>query len=120
MKSEILKELRTEKKITQNQLAKDLGVTRSLIGMIESGQQGGSREFNKTVAQYFDVSIDYLEGLTTDKHGESVERETLVSDFLKFLVTNDVIKDPDNIEPDVEKMILDMVKKEAKKLKGDK
>lgn len=118
MKADILKKLRTENKITQNQLAKELGVSRSLIGMIESGQQDGGRDLTKKVAQYFDVSIDYLEGLKEDN--ESTERETLVSNFLKFLVESGVITDSDNIDKKTHDMILNMVKTEIEILKKGK
>jgi transcriptional regulator with XRE-family HTH domain len=118
MKADRLKELRLENKITQKKLATELGVSRSLIAMIESGQQDGGRELTKKVAQYFNVSIDYLEGLADDN--KTVERENLVSNFLSFLVESGVITDPDNIDKKTQDMIFNMVKTEIENLKKGK
>lgn len=118
MKADRLKKLRQENKITQKKLALELGVSRSLIGMIESGQQDGGRELTKKVAQYFNVSIDYLEGLTDDN--KTTERETLVSNFLSFLVESGVITDPNNIDKKTQDMIFNMVKTEIEHLKKGK
>ena len=77
MNGKLLKELRTEKGLTQIALAKELGVTRSLIGMVETGKQDGGREFSKKVAEYFDVSLDYLEGLSNDRNGITKEKDRI-------------------------------------------
>lgn len=117
MKGEILKELRLEKKLTQLELSKYLGVTRSLIGMVENGRQGGGREFAKKVAEYFDVSMDYLEGLTNERHGIVKDKQMLISDFLKFLVDNGIITDENNIDDNTKELIMTMIKKEIKRIK---
>jgi transcriptional regulator with XRE-family HTH domain len=119
MKATVLKELRKEKKITQEQLAKKLGVARSSIAMVENGKQEGGREFTRKVAEYFDTSIDYLEGRTNDKQGVSSEKDALVSNFISFLVESGIIKDENNIDKKTEEMILEMVKKEVSNLKKE-
>lgn len=113
MKGEILKQLRKEKNITQAQLSTALNVTRSLIAMVESGKQEGGREFSKKVADYFNVSLDYLEGLEENTN----KRETMVSNFLKYLVDTGIIEDENNIDKETEEMILNVVKKEIAKIK---
>lgn len=121
MKSSILRNLRKEGKLTQDQLSKELGVARSLIAMVESGKQEGGREFTRKVSDYFNVSLDYLEGITDDKQGLSPEKDALVSNFIKFLVESGIIEDENKIDVNTEKMILDMVKKEVAAIrKGDK
>ncbi|CUO22219.1 MULTISPECIES: helix-turn-helix transcriptional regulator [Clostridium] len=120
MNGKLLKDLRKEKGMTQIALAKELGVTRSLIGMVETGKQDGGREFSKKVAEYFNVSLDYLEGLSDDRNGITKEKEALVSNFLKYLVETGIIKDENNIDKSTEELILAMVRKEIAKLKdGD-
>ena len=59
--SQKLKELRKSKKITQEQLAKVIGVERSSIGKYETGTIP-SIEILTRIAQYFDVSTDELLG----------------------------------------------------------
>lgn len=120
MKGKVLKELRKEKGITQEELAKQIGVARSLIGMVEADKQEGGRILATKVSKYFNVSIDYLEGLTTNKKGLGAEKETLFTNFLSFLIDNDIIKDENNIDENTKELILNMVKKEIKKIIKDK
>ncbi len=62
-----LKELRTEKKITQLKLAMELNMSQNTISRYETGErQAGYAELIK-IADYFDVSIDYLLGRTDKK-----------------------------------------------------
>ena len=58
-----LKELRARDRITQEQLAKAIGIERSSIGKYE-GKQGiiPSVDVLKALADYFGVTIDYLLG----------------------------------------------------------
>lgn len=60
---ERLKQLRTEKNIGQNQLAKDLGLSNASISYWETGKQLPTIEAVYKIAAYFDVSADYLLGL---------------------------------------------------------
>lgn len=116
MKGNRLKELRQERKLTQLELANYLGVTRSLIGMVENNKQGGGRDFTKKVAEYFNVSIDYLEGLTDERLEIAKDKKMLISDFLKFLVNNGIITDENNIDESTKELIMTMIKKEVKKI----
>lgn len=55
-----LKKLRKDKKITQLQLAIELNMSQNTISRYETGErQAGYDELIK-IADYFDVSIDYL------------------------------------------------------------
>lgn len=62
-----LKDLRKEKGITQLQLAMELNMSQNTISRYETGErQAGYDELIK-IADYFNVSIDYLLGRTEDK-----------------------------------------------------
>ncbi len=61
--AERLKELRLEKGIGQEQLAKELGVGKATISLWENALREPKLYGLITVAQYFGVSIDYLAGL---------------------------------------------------------
>jgi len=56
--------LRIEKKVIQTELANLLGVTRTQISDIENGKTTTSIERLYILADYFDVSVDYLLGRT--------------------------------------------------------
>ncbi len=60
MFSEKLKTLRKQHGITQEQLAKELGIGTSTIGMYESNIRKPSYKVLKKISNYFNVSVDYL------------------------------------------------------------
>ena len=57
-------ELRTTKNLTQQALADVVGIKKSAISMIENGQRAASIELLCALADYFNVSLDYLCGRT--------------------------------------------------------
>ncbi|MBO5223248.1 MAG: helix-turn-helix transcriptional regulator [Clostridia bacterium] len=59
-----IKELRTEKKLGQNQLADLLGVSNASISYWETGKQVPSAEVVFKLAQFFGVSADFIIGIT--------------------------------------------------------
>lgn len=59
-----IKELRNERGITQSDLAKLLNVSDRTIGYYENGQRDPDTNTLKILSEYFDVSVDYLLGLT--------------------------------------------------------
>lgn len=60
--SERIKSLRKTNKVTQDTLAELLGVTRTQISDIENGKTTTSLERICILADYFNVSLDYLTG----------------------------------------------------------
>lgn len=61
-----LKDLRTSKNLTMESLAKDLDTTRATISNFENEQRKPSLDMIIKIADYFQVSIDYLVGRTDD------------------------------------------------------
>jgi len=61
---EILKELRTEKGLTQKALAQELSITVPTLSHWECGYQEPSFKDLIALCRYFSVSADYLLGLT--------------------------------------------------------
>ena len=55
-----LKELRKQKNITQLKLAMDLGMNQNVISRYENGVRQADYEALIMIADYFDVSIDYI------------------------------------------------------------
>ena len=64
--AERLKELRTEKNIGQNALAKVLGLSNASVSYWETGKQTPSAEAVFKLALFFNVSADFLLGLKDD------------------------------------------------------
>lgn len=59
----LLKELRTNRKLTQQQLAERLGVEKSIISYYENGDRYPSYDILIKIARTFRVTTDYLLGL---------------------------------------------------------
>ncbi len=59
-----LKELRTERGLGQIQLAKELGVGKSVISLWETGKSEPTLGNLVKIALFFGVSTDYLAGLS--------------------------------------------------------
>ncbi len=55
-----LKYLRNKSRISQLKLALDLGVNQNTISRYESGEREADYKMLISLADYFDVSIDYL------------------------------------------------------------
>ena len=59
-----LKELRKKRKITQLKLAMDLNMNQNTISRYETGEREANYVALIELADYFDVSVDYLLGRT--------------------------------------------------------
>jgi transcriptional regulator with XRE-family HTH domain len=66
-----LKELRKELNLLQTDIAKILDVSVSTIGMYEQGRRNPDTETLDTLANFFDVSVDYLLGRTKHRKFET-------------------------------------------------
>ena len=58
-----LKEIRQEKKLSQKDLAKKLNISQQAISLYEKGDRELKLETWQKLADYFNVSVPYLQGL---------------------------------------------------------
>lgn len=65
---ERLKKLRKERHISQQEVAHCLGITVSAYGNYELGQRNPSYEILCKMADYFNVTVDYLLGHTNERN----------------------------------------------------
>lgn len=70
--------LRDEKDIPQGQLAKAIGVASSTVSLYETDRRAPSYDILSRIARFFDVSTDYLLGLSP-KRGEILNRNELIT-----------------------------------------
>jgi transcriptional regulator with XRE-family HTH domain len=68
---EKIKILRKTKKISQANLAEILGLSRTAITKMETNQSNTTLENAVNIADYFDVSLDYLCGRTDKRKGKN-------------------------------------------------
>lgn len=60
-----LVELRKEKKLSQSQLGEILSITQRSLSRLENGETFPDEQTLNAIADYFDVSVDYLLSRTT-------------------------------------------------------
>jgi len=68
MFTERLKSLRKENNITQKKLSDEINVSASTIGLYEQGRRSPDNETLTKIADYFEVTINYLLGRTNQKY----------------------------------------------------
>lgn len=76
--SDRIKVLRTERGITQEQLAAMLKVSRSTIGMYESGKREPDFEMSEAIADIFNVDMDYLTGRSDIQRRHPITPSTFI------------------------------------------
>lgn len=64
--SQKIRELRDESNLTQAELARNLGITQDSISLWEKGKRIPDTVYIVKLAQFFDVSTDYLLGVEED------------------------------------------------------
>lgn len=79
-----IKKLREERRLTQKELAEEMNLAQSTIAMIENDKKEGSTKTLKKLADFFNVTLDYLlsEDDEKDKINEYEEQNKLF--FSKF------------------------------------
>ncbi len=109
----VLKTLRKSAELTQDELANKLRVSRSTIGMYESGAREPDYETMENIADFFDVDIDFLFG-RTNKASSSTETYYLdkeAREAAEFLHKNPDYKVLFDASRKVKKEDIDFVKK---------
>ena len=69
--------LRKEKGLSQKQAALELGVSQALLSHYEKGIRECGLDFAVKIANYYNVSCDYILGRTADRNGLHFEPQTL-------------------------------------------
>ena len=65
----VLRQLREARRLTQRELGKALDISESTVGMYERGKREPDLETLAAIADYFNVSTDFLIGRTKKKGG---------------------------------------------------
>jgi transcriptional regulator with XRE-family HTH domain len=107
-----IKELRTEKGITQADLAKILKISDRAVGYYENGAREPDYSTLLKISEYFDVSIDYLLG-ASDIRNPNVDNKT----DKEFVAFYEGYKDLDDADKEILKATLDAF---VRAKKGDK
>lgn len=90
---ERLKKVREEKNVSREQAAKALGITYSALSKYETNKREPDFELLDKMANYYDVSVDYLLGRTKLKYRFNPDRQyDDLDDFLNDPILRDFAK----------------------------
>lgn len=73
----IISMLRKERRLSQKQVASDLGISQALLSHYEKGIRECGLDFLIKTAEYYDVSCDYLLGRTPNRNGQPIQPSNL-------------------------------------------
>lgn len=81
--AERIKQLRVEAKMTQEDLARELLVSKGAVGNWETGLRRPDPETLEAIADLFNVDMDYLLGRKNDRPEVTLEEKWLIECFRK-------------------------------------
>ncbi|MDK2812736.1 MAG: hypothetical protein PWQ78_946 [Petrotoga sp.] len=92
-----IKQLRLENNLTQEEFGKIFGIVKSTVSMYESNKSTPDDELKKKIAEYFNVSLDWLMGVSdirnpADEITEAVEDDPELLEFWNELKQREDLK----------------------------
>ncbi|MBA3926586.1 helix-turn-helix domain-containing protein [Listeria rustica] len=81
----VLKSLRKSRNLLQKEVADKIGVARTTYAMYEQGNREPDNDVLNKIADFYDVSVDYLLGRTDNPSVENVTK--------KYNSIDDIVKD---------------------------
>ena len=98
--AERLKELRLSKGLSLRELEKKTGISNSGLSKLESGQSNGTVEVLKTLADFYDVSLDYITCRPVS---------SMVDNMIKVLVDEKIIVPGEPIDQETQEMLMNII-----------
>ncbi|MFP7234184.1 helix-turn-helix transcriptional regulator [Bacillus subtilis] len=117
--NETLKKLRREKNLSQKELGNKLGLAESTIGMYEQGKRQPDYETLLKIADFFEVTLDFLLGNPKDASSvKEKEAAYIISDPDLQIA----FKDASDFSEEARRQAIDFIEylKEKEKAKGRK
>lgn len=107
--SEILKKLRMDNQLTLSELSKITGVSTAALSRMETGERVGTVEILTKLANFYNVSLDYITC--------NPKRSVLIDTLIENLVQEGIVDLDKPLTPEVKRMIEDAVNLKIKKMK---
>lgn len=112
-----LKELRIEKELLQSDIAKIINKSERTVGFYETGERDMGTETLSKLAEFFNVSIDYLLGKSDIRNLENQQEDPLGLAKVGFSMTD--YNPPTDKQREQLAELIKVVLKDNKKEKGD-
>jgi transcriptional regulator with XRE-family HTH domain len=119
--AERLKQVRTKKKLTQKKVAEKTGLIRATLANWEIGRAEPDLESIKTLANFYNVPVDYLLGRTDDVETLEKDIESAISGHPELMEIWSAIKNREDLQSlfrEVKPMTPENVKKVIRIIKA--
>lgn len=95
-----LRELRTSRKLSQQDLADYLNISKSSVNMYERGEREPGLDTLEAIADFFNVDLDYLSGKTSEIKTFAIDKSVQykLSPNVRRIMDNIVILNDDGLE----------------------
>ena len=110
-----IKSLRIEKGLTGTELSAMFNQTKSAVSSWERRDRTPSQETLITLAVYFEVSLDYLLGMSDVRTPIVDTTQSFTIDLVNRLLKENIISDIDNIPEEITDMIISSLRADLKK-----
>lgn len=100
------KDLRINRGYTQGKLAKELGTSQQTISRIEFKDEMVPTDILIKASQYFNVSVDYILGLTDEKHNQVIQEKM----YKQFAEHEDLLIEYAELKPEYQSAVKSMVR----------
>lgn len=100
--NEVILSLRKEKGLTLEQLSELTNISRNMLWHLEKGDRTGTLETLKKLADFYNVSLDYITG--------NSERNNIIDSFIYGLIEKGILKNSNDISDDIKEKVLEMIK----------
>lgn len=92
-----IKSLRIAKNLLQTDLAEQLNLSQQTISLYESDKRQPDYQTLQNIADFFNVSVDYLLGRTNIQNHEGLP---IMESSEEYYVDNEIIKEINNLSPE--------------------
>lgn len=104
--NEIISNLRKEKGLTLEELSSLTNISRNMLWHLEKGSRTGTIETIKKLADFYNVSLDYITCRPIN---------SMVDDMIRVLVNEKIIIPDEPIDKKTQELIIEMIETSLKK-----
>lgn len=107
----VFKSLRIKEGLTQDELAKKLGISRSTVSMYERGEREPDFETLEIIADFFNVDMNYLTGNENENYYVDLQTRQMAQELFENKDLRMLFDATRNVSKDDLKLVYEMVKR---------
>lgn len=108
---DVFKSLRIKNGLTQDELSKNIGISRSAISMYERGEREPDFETLEVIADYFNVDMNYLSGNEEESYYTNLQTRQIAQEIYENKELRILFDASRNAKPEDLLFVAEMIKK---------